>query len=74
VDLGNLRQALPARAVVLSRRWSATAPKPFMELSKREFAVLRLLAEGLSNAEMAERLFISEYTVKDHVGSVRLEE
>lgn len=36
-------------------------------LSNREFEVLKLLCRGLSNREIAERFYISEYTVKDHV-------
>jgi two-component system, NarL family, response regulator LiaR len=43
---------------------------PFANLSKREIEVLRLIAEGLSNAAIAETLFISEKTVKSHVGNV----
>ena len=37
-------------------------------LTPRELEVLRSIAEGLSNAEVAERLFLSEATVKTHVG------
>ncbi|WP_024285392.1 response regulator transcription factor [Cellulomonas sp. KRMCY2] len=40
------------------------------ELTPRELEVLRCMAEGLSNAEIAERLFLSEATVKTHVGRI----
>jgi DNA-binding NarL/FixJ family response regulator len=40
------------------------------ELTPRELEVLRLLATGLSNAELAERLFLSPTTVKTHVGRI----
>lgn len=40
------------------------------ELSKRELEVLQLLAEGISNFEIAARLFISEKTVKSHVSNI----
>ncbi len=39
-------------------------------LSTRELEVLRLIAEGLSNAELAEKLCISEKTVKSHVSNI----
>jgi DNA-binding NarL/FixJ family response regulator len=36
-------------------------------LSERELEVLRVMAEGLGNREIAARLFVSEATVKTHV-------
>ena len=43
---------------------------PFTELSEREFEVLRLIAAGKSNAEIAETLVIGASTVKTHIGSI----
>jgi DNA-binding NarL/FixJ family response regulator len=40
------------------------------ELTPRETAVLRLLAEGLGNREIANRLSISEHTIKFHIRSI----
>lgn len=43
---------------------------PFTELTQREMEVLTLIANGLSNSEIAGQLVISEYTVKGHVSNI----
>lgn len=44
--------------------------KPGIDLTEREKEVLALLVEGLTNPEIAERLFVSKSTVKFHVSSI----
>ena len=44
-----------------------TPPKELEELSERKLDVFRLMARGLSNAEIGQALFIGETTVKTHV-------
>jgi DNA-binding NarL/FixJ family response regulator len=44
-----------------------TPPVAVNELTARELEIFRLIAEGLSNNEIAERLFIGDTTVKTHV-------
>lgn len=45
-------------------------PNPFAELTDRETEVMHLIAEGLSNALIAERLVLSEKTVKGYVSNI----
>jgi DNA-binding NarL/FixJ family response regulator len=49
---------------------SVEIPPPLAELSPRELDVLRLIASGANNREIAEQLYISEKTVKNHVTSI----
>jgi len=59
-----------ARLVQEVRGSREMIPNPFTELTDREMEVLRLIAEGQSNASIAEQLVISEKTVKGHVSNI----
>jgi DNA-binding NarL/FixJ family response regulator len=69
--LGAPRDA-DAAAALLRRHGIAgrTGPKGVGRLTKREIEVLRLVAEGLTNGEIAARLFLSTKTVGHHVSGV----
>jgi DNA-binding NarL/FixJ family response regulator len=47
-----------------------SAPNPFGELSERELEILRLIAEGHANKEIARQLVISERTARTHVSHI----
>jgi DNA-binding NarL/FixJ family response regulator len=57
----------PSVSRLLVQRAAAPAGPPPPELSRRELDVLRLVADGLSNRVIAERLFVGEATVKTHL-------
>lgn len=55
---------------VMAEVAAGTPPPGVDELTRREREVLRLLADGLSNRELAAALYVSEKTVKTHVSSI----
>jgi DNA-binding NarL/FixJ family response regulator len=70
VSRGEPRIAPAMASRMLVELGRSPAPDPLETLSARERDVLGLLAEGLRNREIAERLVISETTVKTHVRHV----
>ncbi len=65
-----LNPHVAARLVQELRSPHSAGANPYTELSEREQEVLRLIAEGLSNLEIAERLVLSDKTVKGHVSNI----
>jgi two-component system, NarL family, response regulator LiaR len=69
-DESVLHPRVAARVVQEIRGAKRDTPNLFIELSERELEVLRLIADGLTNAAIAEKLVISEKTVKGHVSNI----
>ena len=65
-----LHPRVAARVVQEMRGAKRDTPNLFNELSDRELEVLRLIAAGMANAEIAQKLVISEKTVKGHVSNI----
>ncbi|MFH9243909.1 response regulator [Streptomyces lydicus] len=66
----NVTKRLIAEFSRLTRTPRAPARERVGELTARETEVLSLIAQGLSNGEIAERLVVAEQTVKTHVGRI----
>lgn len=65
-----LHPRVASRVVQELRGAKRGTPNPFTDLSDRELEVLRLIADGHSNAAIANKLIISEKTVKGHVSNI----
>jgi NarL family two-component system response regulator LiaR len=65
-----LHPQVAARVVQELQGATKDVVNPFTELSERELEVLKLIADGASNDEIAKRLVISEKTVKSHVSNI----
>jgi ATP/maltotriose-dependent transcriptional regulator MalT len=68
-SLGATSAALAASALLAAD--GAAAPRALSELTPRELDVLALVAQGLGDAEIAERLVVSPHTVHRHVANIR---
>jgi len=67
-----LDPAVTSRVLTTYRRAAADTPRPdaVAQLTAREIDVLLLIAKGRSNSEIADELYISEVTVKSHIGHI----
>ena len=65
-----LHPRVASRVVQELRGVRQEVPNLFTELTERELEVLRLIADGFPNAAIAEKLVISEKTVKVHVSNI----
>lgn len=65
-----LHPRVASRVVQSVRELKPAVPAAFAELTERELDVLRLIAEGESNATIAGKLVLSEKTVKGHVSNI----
>ena len=54
----------------MSKRAAEARQLPAPRLTDREMEVLRLVAQGLNNRDIAKELFISENTVKNHIRNI----
>jgi DNA-binding NarL/FixJ family response regulator len=67
---GRVTSAPPTPAGPLSTFPSKTSPASPAGLTAREVEVLRLLAQGMTNPQIAKRLILSSHTVNAHVRSI----
>lgn len=75
LKLTRKEQVIVERELIVEREVRVPAGTPFarnddqlqeLAITKRELEILELIAHGLSNREIAEKLFVSENTVKTH--------
>jgi DNA-binding NarL/FixJ family response regulator len=65
-----IEAAVSGLAVFTPRQWNQPADHAAAHLTARETEVLRMIADGLANKEIAWKLGISEHTVKFHVSAL----
>jgi DNA-binding NarL/FixJ family response regulator len=64
IHVAGVRPAAPAKPAVVEPE------SPASELTKRELEILRLVAEGHSNSQLARMLWVTEQTVKFHLSNI----
>jgi DNA-binding CsgD family transcriptional regulator len=73
------RRIFKAKPIIVEKEIYSIEQHPFkadttqiakLGISKREYEILQLINEGLSNQQIADRLFVSENTVKKHISNL----
>ncbi len=62
-----ISRPLSAMLIDFYRRQQVNTYRPVCGLTRRELEIVTLLVSGASNTEIAEKLFVSEHTVKSHL-------
>jgi DNA-binding NarL/FixJ family response regulator len=70
--LRGVAESAPPTAAPAAGVPAPSPPAGMAELTQREIEVLTLIGEGLTNAEIAARLFVAESTAKTHIGRILL--
>ena len=73
------RKVFRPKPQVIEKQIFTNSPQPFeadtdqitkLGISKREYEILQLINDGLSNQQIADKLFVSENTVKKHISNL----
>lgn len=65
-----MSRELMARLILFYRKYQSNAFRPTCGLTNREMEIISLLSAGSSNQQIAEKLFVSEHTVKSHLYNI----
>ena len=65
-----MSRTLMSRMIQLLRRQQMNSYRPACGLTQRELEIIGLLGTGATNSEIAEKLFVSEHTVKSHLYNI----